>query len=131
MLVSSTKRPRVTRYSFSRFLEPHDMLIRCLGLYTRLVPSKKGKREFAPLMLKRLKKLGIDKTNPDDLTPEEITRFARLDVDVNTITWNRVIDTTIASSVKSPLARIQQSLAMNVPLVLISQSRANVWPSWR
>lgn len=44
-------------------------------------------------MFKRLKKLGIEKTNPDDLTPEEVTRFARLDVDVNTITWNRVIDT--------------------------------------
>ena len=44
-------------------------------------------------MLKRLKKLGIDKTNPNDLTPEEITRFARLDVDLNTITWNRVMDT--------------------------------------
>ncbi|KAF8201833.1 C-1-tetrahydrofolate synthase [Pholiota molesta] len=51
------------------------------ALYSRLVPSKKGKREFAPLMLKRLKKL------------EEITRFARLDVDVDTITWNRVLDT--------------------------------------
>ncbi|GBE82083.1 C-1-tetrahydrofolate synthase [Sparassis latifolia] len=62
------------------------------ALYSRLVPSKKGKREFAPLMLKRLKKLGIDKTNPNDLTPEEITRFSRLDVDPDTITWNRVID---------------------------------------
>jgi methylenetetrahydrofolate dehydrogenase (NADP+)/methenyltetrahydrofolate cyclohydrolase/formyltetrahydrofolate synthetase len=61
-------------------------------LYSRLVPTKKGKREFPPLMLKRLKKLGINKTNPDDLTPEEITRFARLDVDVETITWNRVLD---------------------------------------
>ncbi|KAK7467150.1 tetrahydrofolate synthase [Stygiomarasmius scandens] len=63
------------------------------ALYSRLVPSKKGKREFAPLMFKRLKKLGIDKTNPDDLTPEEIKRFARLDVDIDTITWNRVVDT--------------------------------------
>jgi len=44
-------------------------------------------------MLKRLKKIGIDKTNPGDLTPEEITRFARLDVDTTTITWNRVMDT--------------------------------------
>jgi len=44
-------------------------------------------------MFKRLKKLGIEKTNPDDLTPEEIARFARLDVDTNTITWNRVLDT--------------------------------------
>lgn len=63
------------------------------ALYSRLVPTKKGKREFAPLMFKRLKKLGIDKTNPNDLTPEEINRFARLDVDPETITWNRVIDT--------------------------------------
>ncbi|CAA7271696.1 unnamed protein product [Cyclocybe aegerita] len=63
------------------------------ALYSRLVPAKKGKREFAPLMLKRLKKLGIGKTNPDDLTPEEINRFARLDVDLETITWNRVMDT--------------------------------------
>jgi methylenetetrahydrofolate dehydrogenase (NADP+) / methenyltetrahydrofolate cyclohydrolase / formyltetrahydrofolate synthetase len=44
-------------------------------------------------MLKRLKKLGINKTDPADLTPEEITRFARLDVDPSTITWNRVTDT--------------------------------------
>ncbi|KIJ69397.1 hypothetical protein HYDPIDRAFT_164944 [Hydnomerulius pinastri MD-312] len=63
------------------------------ALFSRLVPSKKGKREFAPLMFKRLKKLGIDKTNPNDLTPEEINRFARLDVDPETITWNRVLDT--------------------------------------
>ncbi|KAJ8489681.1 hypothetical protein ONZ45_g13483 [Pleurotus djamor] len=63
------------------------------ALYSRLVPSKKGKREFAPLMLKRLKKLGIDKTDPNSLTPEEINLFARLDVDLDTITWNRVLDT--------------------------------------
>ncbi|KAI0320100.1 FTHFS-domain-containing protein [Amylostereum chailletii] len=63
------------------------------ALYSRLVPTSKGKREFAPLMFKRLKKLGIDKTNPNDLTPEEITRFARLDIDPSTITWNRVLDT--------------------------------------
>lgn len=62
------------------------------ALYSRLVPTKKGKREFAPLMLKRLQKLGIDKTNPSELTPEEINRFARLDIDPATITWNRVLD---------------------------------------
>lgn len=61
-------------------------------LYKRLVPAKKGKREFAPVMFRRLKKLGITKTNPDELTPEEITRFARLDIDPETITWRRVLD---------------------------------------
>jgi methylenetetrahydrofolate dehydrogenase (NADP+) / methenyltetrahydrofolate cyclohydrolase / formyltetrahydrofolate synthetase len=62
------------------------------ALYKRLVPVKNGKREFVPVMHRRLKKLGIDKTNPDDLTKEEIRRFARLDIDPSTITWRRVLD---------------------------------------
>ena len=62
------------------------------ALYKRLVPVKNGKREFKPIMFRRLKKLGIDKTNPDDLTEEEINRFARLDIDPDTITWRRVLD---------------------------------------
>ncbi|KAH6899751.1 formate--tetrahydrofolate ligase-domain-containing protein [Thelonectria olida] len=61
-------------------------------LYRRLVPAKNGKRQFAPVMFRRLKKLGIDKTNPDDLTEDEIHRFARLDIDPETITWRRVLD---------------------------------------
>jgi formyltetrahydrofolate synthetase len=44
-------------------------------------------------MLKRLKKLGIDKTDPNDLTEEERSRFARLDIDPDTLTWRRVVDT--------------------------------------
>jgi len=40
-----------------------------------------------------MKQLGIEKTNPNDLTPEEISRFVRLDIDPSTITFNRVIDT--------------------------------------
>ena len=55
-------------------------------------PDKKGVRRFSPSMLKRLKKLGISKTDPNDLTPEERSRFARLDIDPATITWRRVID---------------------------------------
>ncbi|MBI1793218.1 MAG: formate--tetrahydrofolate ligase [Chloroflexi bacterium] len=55
-------------------------------------PDKKGNRKFAPTMLRRLKRLGINKTNPNDLTPEERTRFARLDIDPNGISWRRVID---------------------------------------
>src|SRR5512140_3768047 len=55
-------------------------------------PDKKGERRFSPSMLKRLKKLGITKTNPNDLTPEERSRFARLDIDPATVTWRRVID---------------------------------------
>lgn len=70
----------------------HESTQKDAPLYKRLVPAMKGKREFRPLMLRRLKKLGIDKTNPDDLTPDEINRFARLDIDPDTITWRRVLD---------------------------------------
>ena len=55
-------------------------------------PNKQGVRRFSPSMLRRLKKLGINKTNPEELTPEERSRFARLDIDPTTITWRRVID---------------------------------------
>lgn len=61
-------------------------------LYKRLVPAKKGKREFQPIMFRRLKKLGITETDPDKLTEDEIHRFARLDIDPDTITWRRVLD---------------------------------------
>lgn len=56
-------------------------------------PDKQGERKFAPSMLRRLKKLGIDKTDPNDLTPEERSRFVRLDIDPDSITWRRVVDT--------------------------------------
>lgn len=60
--------------------------------YKRLVPVKKGKRSFTPSMLKRLSKLGITKTNPDDLTDEEITKFCRLNLDPESINIKRVVD---------------------------------------
>jgi formyltetrahydrofolate synthetase len=62
-------------------------------LYNALCPAdKQGRRRFAPAMLRRLRKLGIDKTDPEALTPGERRRFARLDIDPAAITWNRVID---------------------------------------
>jgi len=62
-------------------------------LFNALCPlDKKGNRKFAPTMLRRLKKLGIKKTNPNDLTAEERSLFARLDIDESTITWRRVVD---------------------------------------
>lgn len=55
-------------------------------------PDKKGNRKFSPTMLRRLKKLGIKKTNPNDLTTEEKSRFARLDIGYEGVQWRRVID---------------------------------------
>lgn len=70
----------------------HENTQKDAALYKRLVPAKNGKRVFAPIMFRRLKKLGIEKTNPDELTEDEIARFARLDIDPDTITWRRVLD---------------------------------------
>ena len=62
-------------------------------MYNRLVPIKKDTRKFSAVQIKRLDKLGIQTRNPEKLTDDEIDRFSRLDIDPETITWNRVIDT--------------------------------------
>jgi len=62
-------------------------------LFNALCPlNKQGNRRFSPSMLRRLKKLGINKTDPNELTTEERSLFSRLDIDEATITWRRVID---------------------------------------
>ena len=64
------------------------------ALFNRLCPAdKKGNRKFAPSMIGRLERLGITERDPNKLTEEEISRFARLDIDPETVTWKRVLDT--------------------------------------
>ena len=55
---------------------------------------------FSEIQKKRLAKLGIDKTDPDSLSEEEIRDFAFLDIDPATITWQRVIDTNDRSGMR-------------------------------
>ncbi len=63
-------------------------------LFNRLCPpDKQGNAASAAACCGRLKKLGIDKTDPEDLTPEERRRMFRLDIDPASITWRRVMDT--------------------------------------
>ncbi|XP_048637794.1 formate--tetrahydrofolate ligase-like [Brassica napus] len=63
------------------------------ALFNRLCPvNKEGKRSFSDIMFRRLNKLGISKTIPEELTPEEVKKFARLDIDPDSITWRRVMD---------------------------------------
>src|SRR5689334_16993089 len=46
-------------------------------LFNALCPAnKKGDRRFSPAMIRRLKKLGIHKTNPAELSAEERSNFA-------------------------------------------------------
>jgi formyltetrahydrofolate synthetase len=64
-------------------------------LFQRLCPpDKKGNRSFGKGLLGRLKKLGITKSDPNDLTPEERRKLCRLDMDPDTISWKRVMDTS-------------------------------------
>ena len=47
---------------------------------------------FAPSILRRAKKLGIHANKLADLSPEQMRQMFRLDIDPNTITWQRVVD---------------------------------------
>lgn len=64
------------------------------ALFRRLCPpDEDGSRSFGISMLGRLKNLGIDKTDPNELTEDERRRFVRLNVDRDTLTWKRATDT--------------------------------------
>ncbi|XP_049817355.1 C-1-tetrahydrofolate synthase, cytoplasmic isoform X2 [Aethina tumida] len=62
------------------------------ALFDRLVPTIKGVRKFSDIQIRRLKRLGINKTDPNSLTDEEKARWARLNIDPNHVTWDRVLD---------------------------------------
>jgi formyltetrahydrofolate synthetase len=64
-------------------------------LFNRLLPvDKHGKRHFNRGMVVRLEKLGITASDPDELSPEQRRKLCRLDIDPETITWRRVLDTS-------------------------------------
>jgi formyltetrahydrofolate synthetase len=71
----------------------HELYQEDEKLFQGLCPAgKSGRRCFSPTVLRRLKKLGIEKSDPAELTLEDKRRLFRLDIDPDTITWNRVID---------------------------------------
>uniref|UniRef100_A0A8C6XEX6 C-1-tetrahydrofolate synthase, cytoplasmic n=1 Tax=Naja naja TaxID=35670 RepID=A0A8C6XEX6_NAJNA len=63
------------------------------ALYSRLVPSVDGVRNFSDVQIRRLQRLHIMKMDPATLTNDEISKFVRLDIDPDSITWQRVLDT--------------------------------------
>lgn len=63
-------------------------------LFANLFPKDKaGKRHFSIGMQHRKRKLGIETDDPDQMTEEQKSAFVRLDIDPDSITWKRVIDT--------------------------------------
>lgn len=74
-------------------------------LYKRLVPEKKGVRTFPPVLVKRLNKLGINKTNPDDLTPRRSQSSPVLTLTPRQSHGAECWMSTTVTSEASPLAR--------------------------
>ena len=70
-----------------------------LKIFDRLCPpdAKTGRRRYAPIMLRRLAKIGVADAakleDPELLTREERVRFSMLDIDPASVTWQRVLDT--------------------------------------
>ena len=79
------------------------------ALFRRLTEQRDNSIGFSPVQLARLRKLGIDKTKPSELSEEEQGRFARLDIDPQTITWKRVTDVNVRR--RLPLSRSLSSAA--------------------
>lgn len=62
-------------------------------LFNRICPpDKNGNRRFGLGLLGRLAKLGIEETDPNQLTEQQRSRLVRLDIEPDTITWRRGLD---------------------------------------
>jgi formyltetrahydrofolate synthetase len=82
-------------------------------LFDAFCPSDaRGRRRFAPSMLRRLEKLGLDKSDPDALTPEEKRLMFRLDIRPTCVTWRRVIDVNdrFLRSIKIGLGKAEKGM---------------------
>uniref|UniRef100_A0A8C0IH51 formate--tetrahydrofolate ligase n=1 Tax=Bubo bubo TaxID=30461 RepID=A0A8C0IH51_BUBBB len=89
------------------------------ALYNRLVPVVNGVRGFSAIQFARLRRLGISKTDPGTLTEEEINKFARLDIDPSTITWQRVVDTNDRFLRKITVGQAQFDIAVASEIMAI------------
>lgn len=64
------------------------------ALFRRLFPiDSDGKRMIANAFHARAKRLGIDLNNIEELSEEDRRRLVRVDIDSDSITWRRVVDT--------------------------------------
>ena len=70
----------------------HESTQKDEALFNRLVTDKSNKKRFSPIQLDRLKRIGIEKSQPEELNEEEKRKFARLDIDPEKVMWNRVLD---------------------------------------
>ena len=62
-------------------------------LFDRLMPVKKGKRNVAPSIRRRMKHLGFTTDDVESLNDDQRRQLVRLEIDPARITWKRVLDT--------------------------------------
>ena len=62
-------------------------------LFDRLMPVKKGKRNVAPSIRRRMKRLGFTTDDVESLNDDQRRQLVRLEIDPARITWKRVLDT--------------------------------------
>uniref|UniRef100_A0A8C2D745 formate--tetrahydrofolate ligase n=1 Tax=Cyprinus carpio TaxID=7962 RepID=A0A8C2D745_CYPCA len=89
------------------------------AMYRRLVPSVNSVRCFSPIQMARLQRLGINKSDPSDLTPEEVRAFVRLDLDPEKVTWQRVVDTNDRFLRKITVGQTQFDIAVASEIMAI------------
>ncbi|KOB64580.1 C-1-tetrahydrofolate synthase, partial [Operophtera brumata] len=87
--------------------------IHAVSAANNLLAAQMDARIFHELTQKdgplRLSRLGIHKTDPDSLTDEEKTKFARLNIDTSNIMWNRALGNDI-DDIKTRLASMVVAL---------------------
>ncbi|XP_062857517.1 C-1-tetrahydrofolate synthase, cytoplasmic [Trichomycterus rosablanca] len=89
------------------------------AMFELLVPFREGHQVFLPHQLKRLQRLGIDKSDPSTLTQKELERFVQLDVDLNTNTDRLSLENEImavvslSSSADDLQARLDKMVVVN------------------
>ena len=74
-------------------------------------------------------KFGISTTEPDNLTQEEKQKFSLLDIDPETITWQRVIDTNDRFLRKITIGRFFVTVMYNTPDMDIVQKLFSTFKS--
>uniref|UniRef100_A0A4X2MBJ5 C-1-tetrahydrofolate synthase, cytoplasmic n=1 Tax=Vombatus ursinus TaxID=29139 RepID=A0A4X2MBJ5_VOMUR len=90
----------------------HELTQTDKALFNRLVPSVNGVRKFSDIQVRRLKRLRIEKDDPATLTDEEINRFVRLDIDPETITWQRELDSHLGFATQFDISVASEIMAV-------------------
>ncbi|KAM9435689.1 C-1-tetrahydrofolate synthase, cytoplasmic isoform 1-T2 [Clarias gariepinus] len=86
------------------------------ALFDLVVPVRDGHRAFSSSQLKRLQRLGIEKSDPSTLTQDEIRRLVRLDIDPDMRMDHASLETelTVVMSLSGSVEDLEDRLARMV-----------------